>query len=94
MPSSRFTKSRGLLAGTGIAGAMPSLVMAKSVPSWSARALMALQRDMDGRLLLPGDEGFPLAVAPNNARWGHVTPKTIALCTTDADVQRCDSLGY
>jgi len=82
-------KMGGLLTGSVMVGAVPSIATAKSVPSWSARGLAALQRDMDGRLLLPSDEGFPLMVAPNNARWGNVTPKAIALCASEADVQRC-----
>lgn len=90
MPTRRdLLKIGGLLAGASVTGTLPNLVSAKTVPGWSARALIALQRDMDGRLLMPGDQGFPLAAAPNNARWGNVAPKAIALCTTDSDVQRC-----
>ena len=69
MPTRRdLLKIGGLLAGATVTGTLPNLVSAKTVPGWSARALAALQRDMDGRLLMPGDQGFPLAAAPKETQ--------------------------
>ena len=55
----------------------------------AGRGLLALARDMDGRLLLPGDDGFGMASTPNNGHFAHLQPRAVALCTTPADVQRC-----
>ena len=51
--------------------------------------LRSLVNDMDGRLILPGEEGYALAAWPNNARYAGVLPLGVAMCATDADVQRC-----
>jgi hypothetical protein len=53
------------------------------------KALAGLARDLKGRLLLPGDEAYPLAAAPNNARWASVHPEAVAMCADDSDVQKC-----
>lgn len=44
---------------------------------------------MEGRVLLPDDEAYPLAAAPNSARWASVLPQGIAICANDRDVQKC-----
>lgn len=82
-------KTAGVLGASGVGGWGLPAAHARSVHSNSGNALRALGRDMDGRLLLPSDEGYSIAVVPNNGRWGHVRPRGIALCTTPADVQRC-----
>jgi len=65
-------------------------------PLWSharadapTRGLLALGRDLDGRLLLPGDSGYAPAAWPNNARWSGVLPQAVAACAGDEDVRRC-----
>lgn len=40
---------------------------------------------MQGRLILPGEEGYYMATYPNNARWAGVFPKAIAMCASESD---------
>jgi len=44
---------------------------------------------LDGRWIVPGEEGFAMAAWPNNARWGGVYPRAIAMCKSEGDVERC-----
>lgn len=68
----------GLLSGCGSAPALHS-----------PRNLEALRNSLQGRLILPGEDGYYMATYPNNARWAGVFPKAIAMCASDADVQLC-----
>lgn len=67
----------------------PSAVLAKPALKLGPHGLRAMARDLDGRLILPGQDGFALAAWPNNARWSGVQPQAIAMCATQRDVQLC-----
>jgi FAD/FMN-containing dehydrogenase len=71
-----------LLAGLG---ARPRLALASASPG----GLASLQRELTGRLILPGEEGYLLAAMPRAARWEAVLPKAVARCADAADVRRC-----
>ena len=85
-------RRRFLQAGAFGAAALslaPSAVLAKPALKLGPLGLRALARDFDGRLILPGQEGFALAAWPNNARWAGVQPEAVAMCANQLDVQRC-----
>jgi hypothetical protein len=87
-----LARRRFLVAGAVGAAALsvaPSAVLAKPALKLGSHGLRALARDFDGRLILPGEEGYALAAWPNNARWAGVHPLAVAMCANEADVQRC-----
>jgi hypothetical protein len=87
-----LARRRFLVAGAVGAAALsvaPSAVLAKPALKLGPHGLRALARDFDGRLILPGEEGYALAAWPNNARWAGVHPLAVAMCANEADVQRC-----
>ncbi|WP_348635337.1 FAD-dependent oxidoreductase [Herbaspirillum sp. LeCh32-8] len=55
----------------------------------SPKNLRALARSLDGRLILPGEMGYAMAAAPNNARYADVLPLAVAMCANAHDVQLC-----
>ena len=55
----------------------------------SPRNLTALKRSLHGRLILPGEMGYFMAAAPNNARYADILPLAIAMCADEGDVQLC-----
>lgn len=80
---------RGLLAGLGaVALAKPASVLGAPAVQADPSGLDSLARDLDGRLIRPGEPGFTLAALPNNGRWADVRPQAIAMCATPADVAR------
>jgi hypothetical protein len=89
-------RRRFLQAGAMGAAALslaPSAVLAKPALNLGPHSLRALARDMQGRLILPGQEGFALAAWPNNARYAGVQPQAVAMCANQQDVQRCIRLA-
>ncbi len=83
-------KSTAWAAALGSAGALPLVSGCAGSPFLhSAQNIQALRSSMQGRLVLPGDEGYYMATYPNNARWAGVFPKAIAMCANEADVQLC-----
>src|SRR5262245_4272018 len=83
----RFLQAGALVTGAAATGWIPQ-AFAKPAAS-SARTLAALGRDLHGRLILPGEQGYAMAAWPNNARWADVHPLAVAMCTDDEDVRRC-----
>ena len=83
----RFLRTSALVAGAASAGLTPLAAWAKPAPS--TKSLTALGRDLKGRLVLPNEQGYPMAAWPNNARWADVHPLAIAMCADAQDVQRC-----
>jgi hypothetical protein len=75
--------------GAAALGLAPAAVLAKPALKLGPHGLRSLARDFEGRLILPGEDGFALAAWPNNARWAGVQPQAVAMCATEADVQRC-----
>ncbi|HEX4163226.1 MAG TPA: FAD-binding oxidoreductase [Acidimicrobiales bacterium] len=55
----------------------------------SRHALRQLQRQLKGRLLLPGDPGYLQASTPANGRYRSVRPVAVAECADEADVVTC-----
>jgi FAD/FMN-containing dehydrogenase len=51
-----------------------------------AAALADLARQMSGRVLLPGDDGFDEATAPANGRYRDIQPIAVAQCANEMDV--------
>lgn len=89
-------RRRFLQAGAMGAAALslaPSAVLARPALNLGPHSLRALARDMQGRLILPGQEGFALASWPNNARYAGVQPQAVAMCANQQDVQRCIRLA-
>lgn len=85
-----FLKAGGLVATAGSAGALGLVSACASGPAiHSPHNLQALRSSLQGRLILPRDEGYYMATFPNNARWAGVFPKAIAMCASEADVQLC-----
>ncbi|WP_229417121.1 FAD-binding oxidoreductase [Massilia sp. Root418] len=76
-------------AGAAALALAPSAVLAKPALKLGPHNLRALARDFDGRLILPGQEGYALAAWPNNARYAGVLPQAVAMCANQKDVQRC-----
>lgn len=82
------TGAAGVL-GAAALGLAPSAALAKPALKLGPHGLRALARDFDGRLILPGEEGYALAAWPNNARYAGVLPQAVAMCANQKDVQRC-----
>ncbi|QZN99179.1 FAD-binding oxidoreductase [Chenggangzhangella methanolivorans] len=78
----------GLAAGATVSAA-PNAALAQFVIGSGDGGLLALARDMQGRLLLPDDYAYRYSARSNNARYDHVLPRAIALCASDSDVVRC-----
>jgi hypothetical protein len=55
----------------------------------SPKNLRALSNSLHGRLILPGEMGYAMAAAPNNARYADVLPLAVAMCADAHDVQLC-----
>ncbi len=55
--------------------------MARSTPSWEA-----LQREMTGEVALPGSPAYEELPRPFNARYHHVRPQAVVLCSGPQDV--------
>jgi hypothetical protein len=55
----------------------------------SPKNLKALADSMHGRLILPGQMGYAMAAAPNNARYADILPLAVAMCADAHDVQLC-----
>ena len=62
---------------------------AASKPQPSRNALRQLQRQLKGRLLLPGDPGYLAASTPANGRYRSVRPIAVAECADEQDVVTC-----
>ncbi|WP_441249173.1 FAD-binding oxidoreductase [Kitasatospora sp. McL0602] len=68
-----------------------------TVDAWPARARasdlppdwQALRRRLDGRLLLPDDQGYGVARLGYNELYDDQFPAAVARCTSPADVQAC-----
>jgi hypothetical protein len=84
----RFLQAGALVGGAAAAGWSPLAAFAKLTPS-ASRPLFALGRDLKGRLILPGQQGFSMAAWPNNSRWADVRPLAVAMCADESDVRRC-----
>ena len=83
-----FLGATALVTGAAAAGWTPFAAAAKT-PRTSTRSLAAFGRELKGRLILPGEQGFAMAAWPNNARWADVRPLAIAMCADDEDVRKC-----
>ncbi len=70
-------------------GLAPAAALAKPFVRLGRNGLRALAHDFDGRLILPGEQGYAMAAWPNNARWADVHPLAVAMCANQQDVQRC-----
>lgn len=68
------------------ADSLPAAAHARHI---NHQLLLAMGRDLEGRLLFPDDEAYAFAAWPNNARWAHIRPQAIAVCANEHDVQRC-----
>jgi FAD/FMN-containing dehydrogenase len=55
----------------------------------SPHALRQLQRQLKGRLLLPGDADYLKASAPANGRYRFIRPIAVAECANEEDVVTC-----
>jgi hypothetical protein len=88
LPRRRFLQAGISLVAAGALGARGTAVAAPK-PDLSERTLAILRRDMKGRLILPGEQGYMMAAFPSNARWANVLPRAIAVCADDTDVQLC-----
>jgi FAD/FMN-containing dehydrogenase len=83
---------RQMLGGVGATAALamlPARTLAQPAVQRDPSGLDALARDMDGRLIRPGEPGFTMAALPNNARWADVRPVAVAMRAGAADVGRC-----
>ncbi len=79
----RFLQTSAAVTATAAAGLSPLAALAKPVARHNSHPVL------DGRWIEPGQEGFAMAAWPNNARWGSVHPRAIAMCATELDVQKC-----
>ena len=79
-----------LQAGAALlyAGSVPSALLAAPALH-SPRNLRALRSSMHGRLIFPGEMGYAMAAAPNNARYADILPRAVAMCADAHDVQLC-----
>ncbi len=83
---------RHLLRGAGATAALSTLpagVLARPNVAADRSGLAAFGHDLHGRLIRPGEPGYAMAAAPNNARWADVLPLAVAMCADAQDVQRC-----
>lgn len=88
-----------LAVGSALTGAalldFPSLIHARDLaPSGhgdplSSSAWVRLGRQLQGRLLRPGQAGFSNLALPNNLRYRNIRPGGIALCANAADIATC-----
>src|SRR5580704_17817092 len=74
-------------AGLDLPEDVPADAASKSQPS--RNALRQLQRQLKGRLLLPGDPGYLAASTPANGRYRSVRPIAVAECADEQDVVTC-----
>jgi len=84
----RFLQTGALVTTAAAAGLTPIAALAAPAVR-RPRSLKALGHDLNGRLILPGEQGFAMAAWPNNARWAEKQPLAIAMCRDDEDVKRC-----
>lgn len=102
MGDSRAMPRRNFLqAGAALlyAGSLPATlqhaVAASAAPAVASPALhtphnlRALRNSLHGRLILPGEMGYAMAAAPNNARYADILPRAVAMCADAHDVQLC-----
>lgn len=87
LPRRRFLQVGAL--GAAALSLAPAAALAKPALRLGHDGLSALARDFDGRLILPGEQGYAMAAWPNNARWAEVRPLAVAMCANARDVQRC-----
>ncbi|HYD80780.1 MAG TPA: FAD-binding oxidoreductase [Paucimonas sp.] len=85
----RLLQAGALVMGATGAGLLPAGALAKPAFLPGGKGLAALGKDLRGRLILPGQQGYAMAAWPNNARWADVHPLAVAMCADDRDVQRC-----
>lgn len=85
-----FPRRRFLQTGAALlyAGSVPLALNAAPVLH-SPKNLKALGNSLHGRLILPGEMGYAMAAAPNNARYADILPLAIAMCADAHDVQLC-----
>ena len=78
----------------GSPGAKPTLTPSRQPSSTSPPAptdsdWSTLARSLQGKLVRPGDPGYPTALQLFNPRFDSVRPAAIAYCTSPADIQAC-----
>ncbi len=91
MPRRKFLQAgAALLYASSIPAALQA---APARPTAAAlhtpKNLRALRNSLHGRLILPGEMGYAMAAAPNNARFADILPRAVAMCADAHDVQLC-----
>ncbi len=86
----RFVRTAAGAAGVLLGGRLVELdaLGRPRLPQPSERAWRALARDLDGRLVRPGDRDFARLRLPWNRRYADPPPMGIVRCATERDVQR------
>lgn len=83
-----WPRRRFLQAGAALLSASSFPAALTAAPALhSPKNLRALARSLHGRLILPGEMGYAMAAAPNNARYADVLPMAVAMCADAHDVQ-------
>lgn len=92
IPRRNFLIGSAALAGAGVLG-LPTRAFGEAPAIAKTRDslddLAARLASQGGWLLRPADEAYATASFPNNARWGNVLPRAIAMCAGPKDVQTC-----
>ncbi len=88
--SKALPRRKFLQAGAALlyATSMPGVVQAAPALH-TPKNLRALRNSLHGRLILPGEMGYAMAAAPNNARYADILPRAVAMCADAHDVQLC-----
>lgn len=88
--SGAFPRRAFLRAGAALlyAGSIPTMLQAAPALH-TPKNLRALRNSLQGRLILPGEMGYFIAAAPNNARYSDVLPRAVAMCANVQDIQLC-----
>lgn len=89
----RFLQTGALVTGAAATTGLAPVAAWAAPPRSAAKALAALGRELHGRMIFPGEQGYLMAAWPNNARWAHVYPQAIAMCADDQDVQSCVAMA-
>jgi len=81
----------GFGLGIGLKRPLSAQDAATPAPAASpgSSALADLRQRLNGTLMLPGDSGYPNAIAPANGRYRAVRPLAVARCADEADVVTC-----
>ncbi|ADJ62252.1 FAD-binding oxidoreductase [Herbaspirillum seropedicae] len=85
LPRRKFLQTGAALL---YAASVPGVVQAAPALH-TPKNLRALRNSLHGRLILPGEMGYAMAAAPNNARYADILPRAVAMCADAHDVQLC-----